>query len=106
MNEEKIKELFSDEAFVDSILEMETPEEVQKALSDKGVELSLEEIGTIKDTLASSDGELSENELEEVAGGVVITATTVICAAIIGSAAIGGTVSLGKAVNTWTRRRW
>jgi hypothetical protein len=49
---------------------METPEAVQKALSDKGVELSLEEINSIKDFLYANEGELSEADLENVAGGV------------------------------------
>lgn len=51
MNEQQIKEIFSDEAFVNSILEMETPQDVQKALSEKGLDLSLEEINTIQNTL-------------------------------------------------------
>lgn len=104
MNEELLKELFSDEAFVASILEMETAEEVQKTLSEKGVELSLDEIATIKNTLSSEESELSEDELENVAGGAIIT--SIICGLIIGGAAIAGAVDLGKNVNNWTRRRW
>ena len=69
MNNEQLKELFSDEAFVTSILELETVEEVQKALADKGLELSIDEIITIKNTLANEETELSEDDLENVAGG-------------------------------------
>lgn len=106
MNEQQIKEIFSDEAFVNSILEMETPQDVQKALSEKGLDLSLEEINTIKNTLINNDneGELSEDDLENVAGGVAVT--TVICGLIIGAAAASGTFQLGKAIHNWTRRRW
>lgn len=104
MNEQQIKELFSDEAFTASILEMETPEEVQKALSDKGLELSLEEISTIQNSLLNNEGELSEDELENVAGGIAVTA--VICGLIIGGAAAGGLFKMGKAVDNWTNRRW
>ena len=84
MNEQQIKEIFSDESFVNSILEMETPQDVQKALSEKGLDLSLEEINTIQNTLINNDneGELSEDDLENVAGGVAVT--TVICGLIIG----------------------
>lgn len=104
MSEQQIQELFSDEAFVTSILEMETPEEVQAALADKGLELSLEEISSIQNTLNTNEGELSEDELENVAGGIAIT--TVICGLIIGGAAASGGFNLGKAVHRWTRRRW
>lgn len=104
MNEQAIRELFSDETFIASILAMETPEEVQKALAEKGLDLSLEEISAIKNTLTEDEGELSEDDLENVAGGIALT--TLICGLIIGGAAAAGTVSLGKAVNGWTRRRW
>lgn len=70
MNEQKIKEVFADEAFVASILEMESPEEVQKALSEKGLELNLEEIHAIQNALSTTEGELCEDELENVAGGI------------------------------------
>lgn len=104
MSEEQIKELFSDETFVASILEMETPEEVQKALSERGLDLSLEEINTIQNSLSNEEEELSEDQLEEVAGGFAVT--TLVCGLIIGGAAAGGAFSLGKAVHGWTRRRW
>lgn len=103
MNEQKIKEVFSDQAFVDSMLGMETAEDVQKALAEKGLELSLSEIQSIKNSLENSEGELSEESLENVAGGSV---TAIVCGLIIGAAAAGGTFSIGKAVHTWTRRRW
>jgi len=103
MNEQKIKEIFADEAFVSSILEMETPEEVQKALADKGLDLSVDEINTIKESLSAEEGELSDEQLEDVSGGSI---TAVICGLIIGGAALAGGVSLGKAINNWTRRRW
>lgn len=72
MNEEQVKELFSDEAFVASILEMETSEEVQKAFSDRGLDLSLDEIEIIKNSLSNEETELSEDDLETVTGGIRI----------------------------------
>ena len=101
MNEEQLKKLFSDDTFVASILEMETAEEVQKSLADKGLELSLDEIAIIKNTLNSEETELSEDDLKAISGGVAIT--SVICGIIIGSAAA---FTLGKAVHSWTNRRW
>ena len=104
MNEEQLKKLFSDDAFVASILEMETAEEVQKSLADKGLALSLDEIAIIKNTLNSEETELSEDDLKNISGGVAIT--SVICGIIIGSAAVSGAFTLGKAVHSWTNRRW
>ncbi len=104
MNEQKIKEIFSDEAFVASLMEMETPEEVQKALAERDLDLSIEDIEKIREMAASQEGELSDEALEGVAGGSLTVA--IICGLIIGGAAAGGVFSLGKAVNDWTRRRW
>ena len=79
MDEKRIKEIFSDEAFVKGLLALETPEEVQAALKEKGVAVSIEEIMQLKDALikasekaAESGGELSLEELEEAAGGFVL----------------------------------
>lgn len=71
MNDQQIEELFSDEVFMESLLELETPEGVQKALSDKGLDLSLEEITTIRDALLNNEGELSDGQLESISGGSV-----------------------------------
>ncbi len=89
MNLERMKELLADEAFVKGLLALETAQEVQEALSQKGVELTVEDIELIADFLnryqageltgkeekaikaaqSFKDGELSDEELEEVAGG-------------------------------------
>ena len=101
MDEKLLKELFSDEAFVASILELETAEDVQAALKKKGVELSLDEITAIQKALVNSSeeasAELSDDDLENVSGGSVT--------AIIG-AAVAGVIALGSAVHEWTNRRW
>ncbi|NPV91234.1 MAG: Nif11-like leader peptide family natural product precursor [Firmicutes bacterium] len=69
----KIQEVFSDEAFVKNLLVMETPEEVQEALQKKGVDLTVEDIVKIRDLIAKKQnaGELSDEDLEGVAGGTV-----------------------------------
>ncbi|MBR1729834.1 MAG: Nif11-like leader peptide family RiPP precursor [Selenomonadaceae bacterium] len=104
---EKLKEIFADKDFTAKVLEMETPEEVQKAVKTKGVEMSLEEIDSIKDFVEkNSEGEeLTDDQLENVAGGS-ITVAAVVGGIIIGGAVISGAVTLGRAVNNWTRRRW
>ena len=81
MDEKRIKEVFSDKAFVEGLLKLETPEEVQKAFAGKGVTVSVEEIIKLKDALvkasqkaAESGGELSMEDMEDVAGGFVLLA--------------------------------
>lgn len=73
MNEERIKEVFSDEAFVKELFSKETPEEVQAMLEDKDIELSIDEIVKLKELLEKKvenpDAELSDEDLEDVAGG-------------------------------------
>ena len=72
MSKEKIKEVMSDKAFVEGLLKLETPEEVQKAFAKKGVTVSVEEIMQLKAALvkvAEKGGDLSMAEMDEVAGG-------------------------------------
>ena len=53
MNEQKIKEIFSDEIFVKSLLNLETAEEVQAALTEKEIELTVDEINALKIMLST-----------------------------------------------------
>ena len=83
MDTQKLNEVLADEAFVKELLLMQKPEQVQEALEDRGVELSLDEIekmgafirkvqtGEIskEQVQKMADGELSEDELEQVSGG-------------------------------------
>lgn len=67
-----LKTLLSDKDFMKGIVEMETPEQVQKAFKDKGVEISTEqvqEIGKIINATVEKGSALSEDELEGVSGG-------------------------------------
>ena len=122
MNVVKLKEVFSDEAFVKGLFELESAGEVQAALKEKGIEFSEEEIISIRDfllkveesditkeqlekwTVQLEDGELSEEELELVAGGIAIeTVGFVVGCAIIAYAAVAFlTLSIMDAVE----RRW
>ncbi|MBR3630964.1 MAG: hypothetical protein IKN55_10925 [Oscillospiraceae bacterium] len=81
---EKLREVMADEAFVKSCIEAENEEAVQKLFAGKGIEMSLTEIEIMKEMVGavadgkiseeqleklSQAGELSEDELEQAAGG-------------------------------------
>lgn len=103
MNEALIKEVFSDKEFVESLLGMETAEEVQAALKEKDLDLSIEDIKGIQKALTAQEtNELSEEEMENVAGGFVITAGIV--SAIAG--VVSATAGTGSFVHRVTRGRW
>ena len=100
MNEERIKEVFADEAFVKELLSKETPEEVQAMLEDKDIEVSIAEIVKLRELLEKKaedpNAELSDEDLEDVSGGclgVAVIASFVVC--------FGAPI-----VETATRGRW
>lgn len=111
MNIEKMKEVFSDEAFVKSLFELETVAEVQAALREKGVELSEDEILGVRELFLkveggeisaeqlekwveqAESGELSEELLEQVSGGSVVGAAAIgIVVRIAAAAAVAGLI--------------
>ena len=77
MNVERIKEVFSDEEFMKELFSKETPEEAQALLAEKDIDLSVDELVKLKDLVveklqAAENGEsveLTEEDLEDVAGG-------------------------------------
>jgi len=106
MDQELLKKVLADSDFTKSLLNMENPEDVQAALKEKGVDITLEEINTIRKALEQQEnGELSDDDLEDVAGGSLTIAAALGIAAIIG-ASVGGAIKLGEKVTEWTRRRW
>ncbi len=80
MNETRMRELesllseaFADEEFVTVLFALDTAEEAQAMLKDKGIEMTLDEVKRLPDAMAmarTGEGELSEDDLEDVAGGV------------------------------------
>ena len=73
MNAERMNEVFSDEAFVKSLFELETATEVQAALKEKGIELTEEEALPFRDAfLKAESGEFSEDMLEQITGGILL----------------------------------
>ena len=101
MNEAKIKEVFSEEAFVKELLEKETPEEVQKMLEKKDIELSIEEIVNLREMLIeriekTQTEELSDDDLESVSGGcidpcsIIVTIVCIVCMTCIAAGIVDG----------------
>lgn len=83
---ELAQKALEDKAFVEKLLSMEAPEDVQKAFAEKGVELTLEEVKLMGQMLASEKGneELDADQLDAVAGGIALATIT----AIIGGIAL------------------
>lgn len=73
MKKEEISEAMKDIKFAESIMDVQSPEEIKKAFKAKGIDLSLEEskvvISTIKKVAESESGELSEEDLQKIVGG-------------------------------------
>ena len=89
---EQLKVLMDDESFVREIAQMEDNEEVRKAFEDHGIGFTSEEINEIVEKLYGDDAELSENSLEDVSGGFVITTTTL---AVVGCFSAGVSLFAG-----------
>ena len=68
MNIEKLKELLQDDAFVKTLNKLVTLEEVQAALAERGVDMTLEEMHGV---FCARNGELSETDLENAMGGTM-----------------------------------
>ena len=74
MNEntaKKFQEALSDEAFAQEVLALKTPEEAQAKFREKGYEFTLEELAEFAkatQAAAKASGELSDDDLEAVAG--------------------------------------
>ena len=96
---DKFSEITTNEAYADAAKTIKTPEEMQKFLSDNGLEMSIEDIVTIAkafvDQNVKKDGEeLTEEDLQAVAGGKVSWGH-----AFVSVVGIGLSVATG---NVWT----
>lgn len=89
--EEKITEAMKDIKFVEKIIDIRSPEEMQKAFATKEIDLSLKEaqavISTIKKLSESKPGEVSDEDLEEISGGATSSTNSIIPLVIIGGLA-------------------
>jgi len=77
--EEKLGQLQSkletDKEFAEKLISLKTPEEMQSLLKEQGIEFTIEEIEVLREAMAEvaakgDAGELSDKELEDVAGGM------------------------------------
>ena len=108
MNEERIKEVFSDEEFVKELFSKETPEEAQALLAEKEIGMSIDELVKLKDLVAAKlqaaengeSTEITEEDLADVAGGVAVLF------AIMGLVVVGVGVMMALPYIDFERRRW
>lgn len=69
-----IEKLAENEAFVKELGAAHTPEEVKSVFAAYGVEMTKEEAAVIIDTAKTNpDGELSEDSLDAVSGGILVS---------------------------------
>jgi hypothetical protein len=102
MNEEQIKEIFSDKEFVQTLMDMDDPESIQAALKEKGLDLTLEEIMLLNQQLEiamDNGGELTEEQLAQASGGSFVMLGIVLWLTLAG--VITAIPALGH-----IRRRW
>lgn len=102
---DKFSEIANNEAYNDEAKGIKTPEEMQKFLASKGLEMSIDDIKTIANAYVEQYGckqeeELSEEQLETVAGGgrifkVIIGVVGCACAISIGSPVAFGLLAFG-----------
>ena len=108
MNEERIKEVFSDEEFVKELFSKETPEEAQALLAEKEIDMSIDELVKLKDLVAAKlqaaengeSTEITEEDLADVAGGVAVLF------AIMGLVVVGVGMMMAIPYIDFERRRW
>ena len=96
----RVKEAFADETFVKELFALEAPEDAQAKLKEKGIVLSLDEVKSIPKALKAAQmngDELSEDALEDVAGGVL----TVAAATVIGAGIAAGGAIIGACIERW-----
>jgi predicted ribosomally synthesized peptide with nif11-like leader len=78
--QKKIEELMANTEFTDKLSQCETCDEIAVLFGTEGIEVSGEELETAMERVAAQNenGELSEENLEQVAGGVLATALAIV----------------------------
>ena len=95
MDKQKLQEVFSDKAYVESIVKM-SAEDAAKSLCEKGVEVTADDLMKVRDFVVAhkeqlQNGELDEAALADVAGGVDWNT-------IVGVIGLAGIVALYSAI--------
>ena len=88
MDQAKLKEVFSDKAYVESIAKL-SAEDAARSLCEKGVEVTADDLMKVRDFIVAhkeelQNGELSEEALAGVAGGMSENASSVLVGLGIG----------------------
>ena len=101
---EQIQKMFSDEAFVAKFNAMEEFDEIKTLFSENNLDLSDEEIkefiaAVVKTGEQKENGELSEDQMEDVVGGSFTAAIVIggVCAVVTGPCMY----KLRKLINSW-----
>lgn len=106
MVEEKILGILSDENFYKANQNLSDPDDIIKAIIAAVPEATEEEIDAIlskvSEVLQKDNNELSEEDLDFVAGGIVLTVSTVL--AVLGAAGAAGG-AIGGAIWYWRHRK-
>ncbi|MBQ7283377.1 MAG: Nif11-like leader peptide family natural product precursor [Oscillospiraceae bacterium] len=104
MNEERIKEIFSDKEFVTELISLETPTDIQALLKTKGIDLDIDQIEKAKAlvakklALAEAGEELNDDDLDEVSGGIAVLTVVSAVISIIG---VASSVVITKTDGRW-----
>lgn len=88
MDSAKLKAAFSDKAYVESLLKMNA-EDAAKSLTEKGVEVTVDDLMKVRDFIVAhkeelQNGELSEETLASVTGGMSETVSSILVGTGIG----------------------
>ena len=78
-----VEKVLEDKEFVEKVLSLEEPEDVQKAFEEKGINLSLDDVNALGNALKADEGdELNESSLEDVAGGSAVAVIGLVAAGL------------------------
>lgn len=73
MDQEKLTTVLKDKDFAEKIVKLQTPEKVQTAFKEKGIEMSTDDVqllgSVINKMVEKGSTELSEEDIENVSGG-------------------------------------
>lgn len=83
--QKKIEELMANTEFTDKLAQCETFDEIAALFGTEGIEVSGEELerAIAQVPVQGEDGEISEGDLEQVAGGFISIATATLAFAIV-----------------------
>lgn len=98
-NQKMLEKLSKDEEFMKKLGNAVDPEQLQKAFGEYGVQITLEEAAqVIENAKALPDNELTEDDLDAVSGGILVSTLGgwLICCAVVYAAATFGKIALNR----------